>query len=37
MDIEEGEDVQTKGIYNIVNKIIPENFPNLEKLLSIQV
>jgi hypothetical protein len=29
MDIEEGEKVQTKGISNIVNKIITENFPNL--------
>jgi hypothetical protein len=30
MGIEE-EEVPTKGIYNIVNKIITENFPNLEK------
>jgi hypothetical protein len=29
--IEEGEEVQTKGIHNIFNKIITENFPNLEK------
>jgi hypothetical protein len=29
--------VQTKGIYNIFNKIITENFPNLEKALPIQV
>jgi hypothetical protein len=35
--IEEGEKVQAKGICNIVNKIITENFPKLEKLLSIQV
>jgi hypothetical protein len=28
---EEGEEVQTKGIHNIFNKIITENFPNLEK------
>jgi Mg2+ and Co2+ transporter CorA len=34
--IEEGE-VQTKGIPNIFNKIITENFPNLEKTMSIQV
>jgi hypothetical protein len=30
MDIEEGK-VQTKGIHNIFNKIITENFPNLKK------
>jgi ribosomal protein L39E len=29
--------VQAKGICNIFNKIITENFPNLEKELSIQV
>jgi chromosome segregation ATPase len=37
MDIEEREDVQEKGIHNIFNKIITENFPNLEKVLSTQV
>jgi hypothetical protein len=37
MGIEEGEEVQAKGICNIVNKIITENFPNLKKGLSIQV
>jgi hypothetical protein len=37
MDIEEGEEVQAKGICNIFNKIITENFPNLEKALPIQV
>jgi chromosome segregation ATPase len=31
MGIEEGEEVQSKGIHNIYNKIITENFPNLEK------
>jgi hypothetical protein len=31
MGIEEGEEVQEKGIHNIVNKIITENFPNLKK------
>jgi hypothetical protein len=36
MDIEEGEEVQTKGIHNIFNKIITENFPNLEKVLPNQ-
>jgi hypothetical protein len=35
MAIEEGEDVQEKGIHNIVNKIITENFPNLEKTMPI--
>jgi hypothetical protein len=31
MGTEEGEEVQTKGICNIFNKIITENFPNLVK------
>jgi hypothetical protein len=35
MGIEEGEEVQAKVICNIVNKIITENFPNLEKSMSI--
>jgi hypothetical protein len=34
---EEGEEVQAKGIHNIFNKIITENFPNLEKTMPIQV
>jgi hypothetical protein len=33
----EGEEVQAKEIHNIFNKIIAENFPNLEKDLPIQV
>jgi hypothetical protein len=37
MAIEEGEEVQAKGICNIFNKIITENFPNLEKTMPIQV
>jgi hypothetical protein len=37
MDIEEGEEVQGKGIHNIFNKIVTENFPNLEKTMPIQV
>jgi hypothetical protein len=37
MHIEEGEEVQAKGIHNIFNKIITENFPNLEKTMPIQV
>jgi hypothetical protein len=36
MGIEE-EEVQAKGICNIFNKIITENFPNLEKTMPIQV
>jgi hypothetical protein len=37
MGIKEREEVQAKGICNIFNKIITENFPNLEKVLPIQV
>jgi hypothetical protein len=37
MGIEEGKEVQAKGISNIFNKIITENFPNLEKTMLIQV
>jgi hypothetical protein len=36
MGIEEGEEVQTKGIHHIFNKIA-ENFPSLEKTMPIQV
>jgi hypothetical protein len=36
MGIEE-EEVQAKGMYNIFNKIITENLPNLEKTMPIQV
>jgi hypothetical protein len=35
MGIEEGEEVQAKRICNIFNKIITENFPNLEKTMPI--
>jgi hypothetical protein len=35
--IEEGEEVQAKGMNNILNKIITEKFPNLEKTMPIQV
>jgi hypothetical protein len=31
------EEVQAKGIHNIFNKIITENFPYLEKVMPIQV
>jgi hypothetical protein len=37
MNIEEGEEVQAKGMHNIFNKIITENFPNIEKIMHIQV
>jgi hypothetical protein len=37
MGIEEGEEVQAKGIGNIFNKIIAENSPNLQKEIPIQV
>jgi hypothetical protein len=37
MGIEEGEEVPAKGMCNIFNKIIPENFPNLEKTMPIKV
>jgi hypothetical protein len=36
MCIEEGEEVQAKGICNMFNKIIAENFPNLKKIMFIQ-
>jgi chromosome segregation ATPase len=35
--IEEREEVQAKGMQNMFNKIITENFPNLEKTKPIQV
>jgi hypothetical protein len=37
MGIEEGEEVQAKGMRNIFNKIVTENFPNLEKDVPIQI
>jgi predicted nuclease with TOPRIM domain len=37
MGIEEGEELQAKGMRNIFNKIITENSPNLEKSMPIQV
>jgi hypothetical protein len=37
MGIEEGEQVQAKGICNVFNKIITKNFPNLQKTMPIQV
>jgi hypothetical protein len=37
MGIEEGEEVQARGMHNIFNKTITENFPNLEKSMPIQM
>jgi hypothetical protein len=37
MGIEEGEEVQVKGMHNIFNKIVTENFPNLQKDIPIQM
>jgi hypothetical protein len=35
--IKEREDVNRKGIHNMFNKIITENFSNLEKTMPIQI
>jgi hypothetical protein len=37
MGIEDGEEVQAKGICKIFNKIIIENFSTLEKVFPTQV
>jgi hypothetical protein len=37
MGIEEEEEVQAKGMRNIFNKIITENFPNLKRAIPIQM
>jgi hypothetical protein len=37
MATKEREEVQAKGISNIFNKILKENFPNLKKVMPIQV
>jgi hypothetical protein len=37
IDNEEGEEVQEKGMHNIFNKIITENFPTLQKTMTIQI
>jgi hypothetical protein len=34
---EKGEEIQTKGIYNLFNNVIAENFTNLKKGKGIQV
>jgi chromosome segregation ATPase len=33
----EGEEMQAKAIHNIFNKILTENFPNIEKTMPIEV
>jgi hypothetical protein len=35
--IEEGKDSQLKGLVNIFNKIIEENFPNIKKEVLINI
>jgi archaeosine-15-forming tRNA-guanine transglycosylase len=37
MGMEEGEEVQAKGMRNIFNKLITENSPNLDKDIPIQM
>jgi archaeosine-15-forming tRNA-guanine transglycosylase len=37
MGIEEGEEVQAKGMHNIFYKIITEDFPNLQKTMPIHI
>jgi hypothetical protein len=37
MGVEEGREIQTKGIDNLFNRIIAEKFPNLEKEKVTQV
>jgi hypothetical protein len=37
MGITEGEEVQARGMHNIFNKIVTENFPNLGKAMLIQL
>jgi hypothetical protein len=37
MGIEEGEEIQTKGIENLIHKIIAANLHNLEKEKTIKV
>jgi hypothetical protein len=37
MGTKKGEELQTKGICKVFNKIIAEHFPNLEKEMPIQV
>jgi chromosome segregation ATPase len=36
LGIEEGEEVQAKGMHNIFNKKTTENLPNLEKTMPVQ-
>jgi hypothetical protein len=36
MDIEEGEEVHAKGFHNMFNKIITDNFLNLEEICPLR-
>jgi hypothetical protein len=36
IEIKEGEDSQFKGLKNILNKTIEDNFPNLKKGITIE-
>jgi hypothetical protein len=36
MGLKEKKEMQAKGIENILNEVITENFPNLEKEMAIQ-
>jgi hypothetical protein len=37
IDIEESEDSQINGLVNVFNKIIEENFPNLNKEMPMNI
>jgi hypothetical protein len=37
MGVDEGEEIQTKGTDHLFNKIIAENFPKLEKQMTLCV
>jgi hypothetical protein len=37
IDIEESEDSQLKGLVNVFNKIIEENFPNVKKEMPMDI
>ena len=37
IEIDEGTEIQTKGMYHLFNKIISENFPNLKNEMENQI
>jgi hypothetical protein len=37
IEVDENEDFQIKGVANIFNKIIEENFPNLKKEMPMNI